>query len=220
VWINEKLAVQVRLIPLAEPYAEDAKTFCWADWEAACRTPNAEVSQPNSFLAAIRQSVMLTANEFYAGLQADVEGCAEACAGLQSILETHCGAETPSLGNLLRSITAVRDFLAPVLAQRPAPASVVSAGQPEAGGRSQEFQSGPSLPGAYREPIRSRAEAYQRLAEAADYLATTEPHSPAPYLVRRAIKWGSMQLKELLPELVRSDAELADICRLLQIPER
>ena len=53
--------------------------------------------------------------------------------------------------------------------------------------------------------------------EAADYLARTEPHSPTPYLVRRAIAWGSMRLEDLLPELVRNDGELTEICRLLQI---
>jgi predicted component of type VI protein secretion system len=65
--------------------------------------------------------------------------------------------------------------------------------------------------------IASRDEAYRRLAEAAEYLARVEPHSPAPYLVRRAIHWGSMTLPELLPELVRNQGELAELFRLLQL---
>jgi len=55
------------------------------------------------------------------------------------------------------------------------------------------------------------------LAEAADFLIRTEPHSPTPYLVRRAILWGSMSLEELLPELVRNQSELSDIYRLLNV---
>jgi predicted component of type VI protein secretion system len=66
-------------------------------------------------------------------------------------------------------------------------------------------------------PILNRDDAYRRLAEAADYLAITEPHSPTPYLVRRAIAWGSMRLEDLLPELVRNGNELTEIYRLLQI---
>ncbi|MDQ3744790.1 MAG: hypothetical protein M3444_10440, partial [Acidobacteriota bacterium] len=69
-------------------------------------------------------------------------------------------------------------------------------------------------PGA---PIRSRAEAYQRLAEAADYLLRTEPHSPTPYLVRRAVEWGSMSLSELLQQIVRNDGEMQEINRLLRL---
>ena len=67
------------------------------------------------------------------------------------------------------------------------------------------------------QPIRSRAEAYRRLAEAADYLIRTEPHSPTPYLIKRAISWGGMTLEQLLPELVPSDAALKDLERLLKI---
>jgi len=44
-----------------------------------------------------------------------------------------------------------------------------------------------------------------------------EPHSPAPYLVKRAIQWGNMTLPELLPELVRNQSELAELFRLLQL---
>jgi len=66
-------------------------------------------------------------------------------------------------------------------------------------------------------PIRSRAEAYQRLAEAADFLQRTEPHSPTPYLVRRAIQWGNMDLRELLPHLIRNDHALLEVAQLLNI---
>jgi predicted component of type VI protein secretion system len=68
-------------------------------------------------------------------------------------------------------------------------------------------------------PISSRDEAYRRLAEAAEYLSRVEPHSPAPYLVKRAIQWGSLSLPELLPELVRNQSELAELFRLLQLGE-
>ena len=69
-------------------------------------------------------------------------------------------------------------------------------------------------------PVRSRAEAYRRLAEAADYLLRTEPHSPTPYLVRRAVAWGGMSLGELLEELVQTDSDLKAIYTLLGMRER
>ncbi|MCB1033146.1 MAG: type VI secretion system protein TssA, partial [Acidobacteria bacterium] len=66
--------------------------------------------------------------------------------------------------------------------------------------------------------IRSRAEAYRRLSEAADYLARTEPHSPTPYLVRRAVSWGSMTVTELLKELLADKSDLTTVFKLLGIP--
>jgi len=66
-------------------------------------------------------------------------------------------------------------------------------------------------------PIRSRAEAYRRLSEAADYLLRTEPHSPTPYLVKRAVSWGGMTLTELLQEIVRDNTDLLEIYALLGV---
>ena len=62
---------------------------------------------------------------------------------------------------------------------------------------------------------RSRDEAYRRLAEIADYLLRTEPHSPVSYLVKRAVAWGEMPLAELLQELLDSESDLKQIYRLL-----
>ena len=66
-------------------------------------------------------------------------------------------------------------------------------------------------------PIASRAEAYARLREASDFLLRTEPHSPVPYLVRRAISWGNMSLAEVLEQLLQKNADLATIYTLLGI---
>ena len=70
-------------------------------------------------------------------------------------------------------------------------------------------------------PIRSRAEAYQGLSEIADYLTKIEPHSPTPYLIRRAVAWGDMSLAELLQELVGDNpANLKTVYSLLGIKEQ
>jgi type VI secretion system protein ImpA len=69
-------------------------------------------------------------------------------------------------------------------------------------------------------PITSRTDAYVRLTEAADYLLRTEPHSPVPYLVKRAISWGNMSLAELLYEFVGNTDDLVAIQRLLGMREK
>jgi type VI secretion system protein ImpA len=63
--------------------------------------------------------------------------------------------------------------------------------------------------------LRSREEAFRRLDEVADYLLRTEPHSPVPYLVKRAVTWGAMPLAELLQELLDSESDLKQLYRLL-----
>ena len=49
--------------------------------------------------------------------------------------------------------------------------------------------------------LRDRNDAYAQLDAAADFLMRLEPHSPAPYLVRRAIEWGNLNTVALYQEL-------------------
>ena len=57
-------------------------------------------------------------------------------------------------------------------------------------------------------PIRSRADAYRQLEAIANFLQSIEPHSPTPYLVRRAVSWGRMPLPELMQEVLREEGDL------------
>ncbi len=62
---------------------------------------------------------------------------------------------------------------------------------------------------------RSREEAYRTLEALADYLGKVEPHSPTPYLIRRAVTWGRMELPELMAEIVREEGDLNRLISLL-----
>lgn len=63
----------------------------------------------------------------------------------------------------------------------------------------------------------SRDEAYRQLALVAEYLAKTEPHSPVPYLINRAVEWGQKQLRDLLTELINADPESRRLWPLLGV---
>jgi type VI secretion system protein ImpA len=67
--------------------------------------------------------------------------------------------------------------------------------------------------------IRGRDDAYRLLGVIQEYLQRIEPHSPAPYLIGRAIAWGRMSLADLLKELLEENADLHSIYRLLGIRE-
>ncbi|MDH1263693.1 type VI secretion system protein TssA [Pseudomonas sp. GD03944] len=65
--------------------------------------------------------------------------------------------------------------------------------------------------------LSNRDDAYRQLELIADYLARTEPHSPVPYLIRRAVEWGNKPLNELLNELISADAEARRVWSLLGV---
>ncbi|MGE3854051.1 MAG: ImpA family type VI secretion system protein [Planctomycetota bacterium] len=51
-------------------------------------------------------------------------------------------------------------------------------------------------------PLQSRADAYKRLKELADFLKKTEPQNPVTFLVHRAAKWSDMRLDDIMQELI------------------
>ena len=220
VWINEKIPVLLKLLPITSPQSDDSKPYCWADWEIACRPLPPGTGKGKSEVstqAMFQQSAMLPSTEHFVALLADVEASMDAVDGLESFFQDRCDDQAPSLRQIWKVLESVRGFMVSTLSQRNVPAAfspVADAVAPPDGSALD-----PSA-GEYTGPIRNRADAYRRLAEAADYLARTEPHSPAPYLVRRAIAWGSMRLEDLLPELVTNNSELGEIFRLLQIDKK
>ncbi len=65
----------------------------------------------------------------------------------------------------------------------------------------------------------TREAAYRQLHEAAQTLMRLEPHSPAPYLVLRAIAWGRMSLAELMRHFINSGYDLQSLYGMLGMDE-
>jgi type VI secretion system protein ImpA len=70
---------------------------------------------------------------------------------------------------------------------------------------------GRSLPAS----VDSRTHAYQLLELVARYLSEHEPHSPTPYLLRRAVSWGQMPLSELMREVIRTEGDMSRYLAML-----
>lgn len=65
--------------------------------------------------------------------------------------------------------------------------------------------------------VTTRAEAYRLLELAAAFLEQTEPHSPTPYLIKRAITWGRLPLPELMQEVIQEEGDISRYFSLLGI---
>jgi len=227
-WVNEKLSVSLKLRPITEPDAEGERPYCWSDWENASRMDNLalraggpKTASDSAITAAkFQQSVILTPTAWFRALRGDLHKLLEACAALEGIVDAKAGSAAPGLLRFSAVSESIATFLDSVLDQRNEPEDAGAYDEADASDTAMHDPyghpgTGMALPIPSR--IRDRADAYYLLAEAADFLARTEPHSPTPYLIRRAIAWGAMSLDELLPELVRNSTELGDIFRLLQI---
>lgn len=225
-WMNEKLSLVLKQLPVSRPEGEETPAYSLLDWENALRLENlqragglaggAELPGDAVTLPRVMASVALTASAFYAAVLEDVRYCLEQIQEIEAFLDRRCGRDAPNLHRFAANLSALEQFSARILTERAErgeevfPAAELPAG----------YEPAPeSLPLYAESPIRSRAEAYRRLSEAADYLLRTEPHSPAPYLVRRAIAWGGMSLVELLAELMGGNNDLKTVYHLLGIRE-
>lgn len=68
-------------------------------------------------------------------------------------------------------------------------------------------------PPSYTQIATARDDVYAQLTQAAALLAQLEPHSPIPYLVRRAVDLGKLPFPQLMQQLIREEHILTDLQR-------
>ncbi|HKR00314.1 MAG TPA: type VI secretion system protein TssA [Pyrinomonadaceae bacterium] len=225
VWINEKLSMQLKLIPLTAPQAGDLVACSFADWEIACRLEQLGQRDPKELQAAeasgqvtlvrFQTSAGLTDTHFFMELSEELSGALTACLAVDELLEEKFGRNSPGLERFKETLGAIQHLVADILHARPEAPYLSSAPEQEMVPVDEGHEPGREIWSA--NPIRSRAEAYWRLTEAAEYLLRTEPHSPTPYLVKRAVEWGSMSLFEVFQQIIRNEGEMQEINRLLRL---
>ena len=130
--------------------------------------------------------------------------------------DRHLGECAPGFARLRSVMQALEGLFKEFIALHPPQVFPAEAAepQPESPPPMDAFAAEPRLP--FAEP-RNRDEAYRQLLVIADYLARSEPHSPVPYLIRRGVEWGNKPLRELLAELISSDAEARRLWTLMGV---
>jgi type VI secretion system ImpA family protein len=220
-WIEQKLTLKLKQIPLTLPSDAANESYSYVDWESACHFENLAMKDPRALQEALakinptvgtfRAAIAGTDLSFHVEMVQDLNNAIEAALLVEHVLDQKCGKEAPLLRQFREALNLIQQLVSHDLHTRDQQVAAVSeavdpleAEEPEDGLWSSGL-------------IRSRADAYRRLSEAADYLLRTEPHSPTPYLVMRAVEWGSMSLPDLLQQIVRNEGEMNEIDRLLRL---
>lgn len=220
VWLNDRLPVTLKLIPLTAPESPDVRVCSFADYEKASqaetkRAPDTKTDAVT--FAQFHQSAMLTPFRQLSATLGHIQNLLQSCRELDNLLDGKLGREAPGLVPIRVVAEAAAGMVASLLRDRGDQIQEESLpGQSVFAPLALHLPEEPYLPTSGGQ-IRTRADAYQLLAEAADFLSRTEPHSPTPYLIRRAIAWGSMSLEQLLPDLVSNRSDLSEIYRLLNL---
>jgi len=232
-WLNERLPVLLHQLPVTRTTGVTVASHSWADYGNAERHEVIRQRDPKAAakaeaagrvtLQAFLDSAAHSPNAFYLPLYGALIDASAALAALADRLDELCGRQAPNLAGIRDAIGELEAWVGTILMERnalpalEAPAPPVDEAEAAEAGPAIEADEvvGPVADG----PIRNRDDAYRRLGEVAEYLFRTEPHSPTPYLVQRAVAWGRMPLHELLPELARR-GDLGQLFELLGIAER
>ena len=232
-WIDSRLSVRLKLIPVTSPGSGDLPPYTWGDWENAIRLERAGQKDKKAMQAAEAKgsatqsrfvsSATMTPSEFFRELKGQLSSALEEADRFEKALVRLDGTQEGALHQIKDVLRVIFHFVTESLSQRGADAveeTVITENppltdQPETEMATKEQEQDLNFMG----PIRNRAQAYQMLSAVADYLMKTEPHSPTPYLVRRAVAWGGMSLGDLLAQMMRNPSELTELNRLLGLDE-
>jgi type VI secretion system protein ImpA len=136
-------------------------------------------------------------------LATDLDRAMEETAALLKTLNDRLGSAAPGL-NDIRAVLAETATLVKGLLQRKGGPIQAAAEAPAGAG--EEGTNGQAASGPGRRAT-TRADIYAQLAQSADQLAELEPHSPIPFLIRRAVRLGQLPFPELMREMMRPDLQ-------------
>jgi type VI secretion system protein ImpA len=189
-------------------------------------------------LAKFASSAGSTSRAFLVECDEDLAAAIASSRVLQQLLDDRCGTDAPSLTKITAVMTEIRQFIASVLGDRkeeapvvaPAVTTTVTLAPAVAAGSASSPAAAPPSPldavmhqtsvsTGSTDVATARIEAYRKLAEASETLMRIEPHSPTPYLVKRAIAWGGMSLAELMRHFIESGYDLKSLYAMLGMGE-
>jgi type VI secretion system ImpA family protein len=248
-WVNEKLSAVIAAIPVTAPTDHAIRAWTWAERDDVLRHENdqrrltpkgtkpaapADARAAHFTSEAFGVSAEMTPRQFFADAVEDLSAAITAARALVMLVDEQCGADAPGLSQAIDTMTAIREWMKPMsvsphsgaaVGQQPIEEAASPAGAPieaSMNGERMDAIEDAASSSSSASPVdhaRARAEAYRKLAEAAQTLMRIEPHSPTPYLVRRAIAWGGMSLAELMRHFIDSGYDLRSLYSMLGMDE-
>ena len=169
-----------------------------------------------------QRSVVLTDTEHFLRKASEINDSLHACRQLQATADQLFGHEAPSFAGLSEILSRAAQLAEKLLKDRGVelnvpeqPVSVEPAAEPSDAhptGLAITLTSKDSAPAPLRTTPLTRDEAFTLLAGVAQFFKQTEPQSPVPYLIERAIKWGNMPLEGWLSDVIK-DGNVIDSIR-------
>jgi type VI secretion system protein ImpA len=198
----------LRTVPL---FQGDAGWFTLRDWE------NIQAGKGTVKREDFERAMNAASRDHCQALVDDLGRCADELTKLLGVLNETLGPVAPAMTDV-RAALGEAQVLAKQALSRKAPVEASGGRQPPVNGDTpKQGADAPRPPAA----ALTRHDIYARLSEAAAILERMEPHSPVPYLIRRAVALGNLPFPQMMKALMRAEFQnaLADLNRDLGIDE-
>jgi type VI secretion system protein ImpA len=216
-WLDDpdrgsRFPTTVRVIPILSTGKMD---LSWMAWNLSRKTKGGPT--PEEFDQLINAAPRAACALVFEDLEETVAIFQQLCEQLNARM----GQLAPGLTSLRQAVFECRTLAKQILDRKgPEPDSETS-GEGATEGSAEEGGGGGGGGGgiSVSRVMQSRAQVYARLAEAAELLGQLEPHSPIPYLIRRAVQLGDLSFPDLVKALISDSSVRADLGRSLGIDE-
>ncbi len=150
----------------------------------------------------VERAVSTSSETFFLNIRDDVSEAITSYRETGGMLDEYCGInDSPPISNI---INILEDCLGTInyIAKDKMPAPDLAENLAADMTNDLSTKSAMDSPVQTTAAVTSRAEAFKKLTEIAEFFRKTEPHSPISYILERAVKWGDMSLNDLIKELI------------------
>ena len=221
-WINEKLSERLNKIYITYPDDPNLLTYSFYQYlevhrEEEVKVQGGKPDHPDRgwSVSDFKASLRKTPDSFFQTFLEDLQETKNVVKTLQAFLDSKIGQEGPSLYRIRDNLDTFELFVTQILAER-GPKDIPQEEAEQAGLVSDLPPldippPSPPAPARIEGLISNRAEAYAIIETAAHALEKLDPHSPASYLIKRAVKWGNLSFSDLLKEVVQDPSLLQQL---------
>lgn len=219
-WINTRLSEEIQCVLISMPSDRGSLPYRLLDYNEASRLEIASKRNPSQgqthpvelkkySLPKISLSIDQTPTAFYNYIEENCLNSSKLMSNLEEELRLQLAGEAPTFYRLREKVEAVQRFARHLLSER-GEKSKVKKTEPETPSRTQ-------IQKKFSGSIENREQAYAILGDVANYLERIEPHSPTPYLIRRAITWGGMNLSQVVADTLTNGQDLSLLLDILEV---
>ena len=205
----------IRMLPIVVADGQKVSVLDWGN----SKKPDTPVSFDEINRLITEMDPQLAEDNFQA-----LKECIETISQLQATLDDFMGPYAPSLVGLRKSVEECLGIAGGISKKLQPDAGYASVDSEETSGA--EGASGSSLAGGNgmgqwnpQNAVAARNAIYTQLRNTAELLIQLEPHSPIPYLIRKAVELGELSYPQLMARLVEDPAVLMQIRRELGLPD-